>query len=389
MLRVLTLATLYPNPAEPGKGSFVARQTERLARRADAEVVAISPLPRTRLPAALDPYRRYRDIPRASERGGLIVHYPRFSSLPLIGWRWHGRAIARAVRPLAQRLHAAAPFDVIDAEYLFPDAVAAWHLSKMLDIPFAAKARGSDVRYWARRSAVRDQLLAAGSDAAGLLAVSEALRREMIALGLPEEKIGVHYTGVDVDAFFPSAATSRDPHQLIAIGNLVSLKRFDLLVGAMEYLPRYRLEIIGEGPERPRLERLISSRRLGGRIRLAGRIPHEDVPARLAGAAALLHASRSEGLANVWIEALAAGTPVVTCDVGGAGEVLGGTGFGRLLPVHTHPRRFGAAVRALLHEGSDPDALHAYARRFSWEANTRALHAYLSVAARRLLERQD
>ena len=93
------------------------------------------------------------------------------------------------------RSPAALRFDVIDAEFFWPDGVAAMHLAEALGLPFSIKARGSDIHFWGRRPAVAAQMLEAGRKAGGLLAVSAALKSDMAAMGMPEEKIRVHYTG--------------------------------------------------------------------------------------------------------------------------------------------------------------------------------------------------
>ncbi|MGB7406376.1 MAG: glycosyltransferase family 4 protein, partial [Pacificimonas sp.] len=131
MLRVLTLCSLYPNVTQPNLGSFVARQTERLGARPDVECTVIAPV--ARLPVGVDlpgaPYRQNGAIPSKEERGGLAVHYPRYSTVPIIGWRTSGTAMSDAVLDVAQVLHAANPFDVIDCQYFFPDSIAAHHIS--------------------------------------------------------------------------------------------------------------------------------------------------------------------------------------------------------------------------------------------------------------------
>ncbi|MGB7406223.1 MAG: glycosyltransferase, partial [Pacificimonas sp.] len=251
-----------------------------------------------------------------------------------------------------------------------------------LRVPFSIKARGSDIRYWGQKYRARRQMVGAGRHAQGLLAVSKALRDDMTSLGLSRERITVHYTGVDLDRFAPSAAAKTAAPTLLAVGNLVSLKRFDLLIDMMVHLPGVRLEIIGDGDERSHLEGLINKLELQDRVRLLGRVPHDELPARLAAAHALVHASESEGLANVWVEALACGTPVATCNVGGAKEVVTPS-TGRLLSVDVTPIRFATAVRELLAEPPRPGAAREAALPFSWERNTDQLYDHLAMAAGR------
>jgi glycosyltransferase involved in cell wall biosynthesis len=87
--------------------------------------------------------------------------------------------------------------------------------------------------------------------------------------------------------------------------------------------------------------------------------------------------SSSEGLANVWVEALASGTPIVITDVGGAREVLDRPEGGRL--VERDANSIAAAVLDLLAEPPDQNAVRAAAIRFSWERNAHELRDHLSA----------
>jgi teichuronic acid biosynthesis glycosyltransferase TuaC len=110
---VLVLSTLYPSALDPRSGTDVARSFEALAKRGDWRVNVVSPvgLP----PIALGRYRSLAELPEVSTEGGISVHRPRFTLIPGIGARRNAAAIARAVLPIAQSLHAEAPIDLIEA----------------------------------------------------------------------------------------------------------------------------------------------------------------------------------------------------------------------------------------------------------------------------------
>jgi glycosyltransferase involved in cell wall biosynthesis len=86
--------------------------------------------------------------------------------------------------------------------------------------------------------------------------------------------------------------------------------------------------------------------------------------------------SRSEGLANVWVEALACGTPVVTCDVGGAREVIDRPEAGALVPPDA--LAIAEAVNAILANPPAQEEVQKGAERFSWEKNSARLFQHLS-----------
>ena len=141
------------------------------------------------------------------------------------------------------------------------------------------------------------------------------------------------------------------------------------------------LLIVGEGPQRSCLEQTAAKHGLGDRVRFLGRRPHEELPDLLAAADVMLLPSSSEGLANVWVEALACGTPIVISDVGGAREVLDRPEAGRI--VHFHAGEIASAVKELIANPPDPIKVRAAAERFSWSRNALELRDHLlEIAAR-------
>ena len=387
MLRLLTLSTLFPDTARPNFGAFVERQTLALAARADVELQIVSPVGLPPWPLSRHPHYSARArLPIKETWKGLVLHRPRFHAWPGMNEGRAGRSLAKSVLPLLRSIHERFPFDAIQAEFFWPDGVAAMHLSRALGVPFTVRARGSDIHYWARREATKPQILEASLAAGRILAVSGALRGDMISLGMDPDKIHVCYTGVDLAMFRPGereAAKAKlgvSGPLALSVGALIELKGHDLLLDALTRLPGLTLFIAGDGPERGRLEAKANRLELAERVRFLGNRPHDELPALMAASDLLLHASRAEGLANVWIEALASGTPVVTADVGGARELLEGSGAGRAVP--RTPEAIADAARELIEARIDPATARKVAERFSWEANSAALHAHLSEISR-------
>jgi glycosyltransferase involved in cell wall biosynthesis len=386
MLRVLTLSTLFPNGRQPNLGGFVERQTLGLAARDDVEVQVVAPVGLPPGPLALHPrYRRLAELPLKEDRNGLRVHRPRFALLPLFGARWSAKWLARAIEPTLREIRREFPFDVIDAEFFWPDGPAAMRVGRALGVPFSVKARGSDIQYWMRRADIANQILEASRAAGGMLAVSEALKRVMIGHGMPGERIRTHYTGVDHQRFRPAdraeakAKLGVSGPMILTVGALIPGKGQRLAISALEQVPGATLLLAGEGPDRRALEALVRRRGVGKRVRLLGNVPHEEVATLLAAADLMVLPSNSEGLANVWIEALACGTPVVTCDVGGAREVIDRPEAGAIVP--PDPAAIAQAVTLLLaHPPAQADVRKA-AQRFSWDENSARLAQHLSAIA--------
>jgi len=388
VLRVLTLSSLFPDVHRPNFGIFVERQTLGLAALEGIELQVVAPVGLPPFPLRLHPHFSGRGrLPSVESWKGLKVHRPAFPHLPGPGMRLAPLMMARRLLPLFRSIRADFPFDIIDTEYFWPDGPAAVALGRALNVPVSIKARGSDIHLWGKRGFSRRQLVEAGQAADGMLAVSAALKRDMTALGLPEEKIQVHYTGVDLDRFviadrsIGKAALGLSGPLVLAVGYLIERKGQDIVVEAMRHLPEASLILIGDGPARPALEARIAQAGLESRVRLAGSVPHQDLPRWFAAADVSVLPSASEGLANVWVESLACGTPIVIADVGGAREVVDNPAAGRI--VERSPHAVADAIRELLLSPAPRDATRQTATRFTWSANAEALAKHLSELVQR------
>jgi glycosyltransferase involved in cell wall biosynthesis len=381
-LRVLSISTLFPSPARTGFGRFVAKQFDALAERGDVELTVISPIAK--------PLRGGKPTTDQSRR--YPVHYLPFGTIPLIGAGFNPALIRDAALPLIRSLHKTAPFDLIDAQFFFPDGPAAGLIAGEFGLPLSIKARGSDINYWGLRNSPARYMLAAAKHAKSLLAVSEALKAEMARQGLELGKTAVHYTGLDHGLFHPRPRTEArkelaelvqfdDPPLLVSVGNLIPLKRHNLAIEALALLPEARLVIAGIGPEDARLRRLAAKLGVSDRVVMAGSLSPNRIATLLSAANVLVHTSKNEGLANVWLEALACGTPVVATDVGGAQEVVNADTAGRL--VEPWPVAVAAGIRELLLNPLSQSEVAANAQKFSWEANAAELSAhYHRIAGR-------
>ncbi|HTN15156.1 MAG TPA: glycosyltransferase [Sphingomonadaceae bacterium] len=384
--RVLSLATLYPNSFTPRFGTFVARQMEALAALGRWDVTVINPIGVP--PIAFGHYRGLMAAMTSGTESGVDVHRLRFTLLPKIGGRLNPSAIVKAVLPLACRLHAERRFDIVDAQFFYPDGPAAAEIARVLDLPLSIKARGADIHYWSSKPWAHWAMLKSGDQAAGLLAVSEALATDMESLGLPREKITIHRTGLDRGRFHPlGRSNSRlslaadyglradaGSKLLACVGALIPRKGQALVIEALTMLENIDLALVGTGPDEQSLRRQAAALGLADRVHFMGSVDHDRLPVILSAADAMVLPSESEGLANAWVEALACGTPLVICDAGGARELVRSDNAGHI--VKRDSVDIADAVRILLANPPAPHAVAANAGRFSWEANGAALADY-------------
>jgi len=318
--------------------------------------------------------------------GELDVYRPRFTAIPKIGGRMNPAMIARAVLPLARELHARIGFDLIDAEFFYPDGPAAMRLSQELGIPFTIKARGGDIHHWGKQPGCATQVQEAAGKAAGLLAVSSALKADMVALGMDADKIRVHYTGLDQSRFaLRDRATEKAKlgiagPLILSVGALIPRKGQDLLIAALPSLPDAMLLLAGKGESEADFRALAAELGVADRVAFLGSVPHDDLPALFAAADIMALVSASEGLANAWVEALACGTPIIASDVGGIRELVKTPAAGRI--VARTPEAIAAAARDILANPPAREEVAANVSAFSWDENARQLAAFFRDVVR-------
>jgi glycosyltransferase involved in cell wall biosynthesis len=368
--------------AHPRLGEVTERQTRHLADLSGIEVEVVAPV--ARYPFPLPSPATPAEIVTTGHWNGIAVHWPRYPVVPKLR-SLDALFLAWRTLPLMRRIRERFPFDVIAAQYFWPEGPAARRLSRRLGVPFSIKGRGPDVLSPARIPSNRRQMIAAARGSGGMLAVSHGLRKSMIELGMPGERIEVHYTGADHSHFYPrdriaaKAALGLSGPVLLISGNIIQRKGQIRAVEALAQIPDATLLIAGRGPGLAALERRTLELGLEHRVRLLGAVDHAAMPLLNAAADVTLLPSRGEGLANAWVDSLCCGTPVVTTDVCGARETIDRPEAGRI--VADNPAALAEAVREILADPPLPEAVARAADKFSWECNARELETHLRRVA--------
>jgi glycosyltransferase involved in cell wall biosynthesis len=142
------------------------------------------------------------------------------------------------------------------------------------------------------------------------------------------------------------------------------------VIEALRNLADFQLLIVGSGPEREALEALARRTGVAERVRFVGSVPQQELPAYYSAADILVLASSREGWANVLLESMACGTPVVATPIWGTPEVVAAPAAGRLAAERSSAALADAIVA--LHRDLPRRAdVRAYAERFSWADTTR------------------
>jgi len=379
-LRVLVIATLFPNPVQPVHGVFVLRRMRHVADRCDVRVLA----PVAWFPFATTIFKRYRQrigIPAVAEMDGLLAEYPRFLSVPRYFKALDPLFLFVAVWWRARKLQREFNFDIIDAHLAWPDGYGALLLARLLGKPLTVTLRGHDVNDLPRIPSRRRQIVPVLTQADRVVSVAEALRTEAIALGCAPDRSITISNGVLTQLFFPHVqANSRetlhlapDRRLIVSVGHLVERKGHHLIVEALGLLNArgyadVDVAIVGgageEGDMRATIEATTARLGLQGRVIMAGARKNEELPAWYAAADIMCLASSKEGWANVLLESLACGTPVVATNVWGTPEVINSPELGVL--VDRTPESIADGLERALNTSWNKERLVSYAGQHSW-----------------------
>jgi teichuronic acid biosynthesis glycosyltransferase TuaC len=387
---LVVFSSLFPSAARPGAGLFIRERMFRVARHRPLAVISPQPwFPGQSLIRLLRPGYRPQ-APSVEVQQGIRVYHPRFLSVPGLLRQFDGCSMALASFGLMRQLRRqGARF--IDAHFVYPDGEAATRLGRWFDLPVTVTLRGTEVPH-SKQPALRPRLAHTLKSAARVFSVSDSLRRLAIELGASEDKTEVVGNGVDTACFYPVDRTAArrkyalppDARVLISVGALVERKGMHRVIEVMPDLirqhPNLHYLIVGgaspEGDNRAELVARVARLGLGERVRFLGALPPEDLKWALSAADVFVLATRNEGWANVFLEAMACGLPVVATDVGGNAEVVCRDELGTIVPFDD-----AAALQQALDQALTRDWVHAaildYARSNQWDKRVaQLLHAY-------------
>ena len=385
--RLVVFSSLFPHPGQPHAGVFIRERMFRVGRV--LPLVVVSPVPWFPFQGLIRRFRPHFRPPAPSHevQQGFEVYHPRFFSIPGLFKAWDGYFMALGSYRLLARQKRQQGFDIIDAHFAYPDGYAATLISKWLRVPVIITLRGTEVPL-SKYSSRRKRIIRALQAAVRVFSVSSSLKRYAVSLGVDAAKIQVVGNGVDTKKFYPLLQTEArndlklpgDVPLLISVGALVERKGFHRVIAC---LPRLRekypglqyLIVGGAGPEGDmsrQLRQQVRDLNLEGCVSFLGKMPAERLKIPLSAADVFVLATRNEGWANVFLEAMACGLPVVTTDVGGNVEVVNNPGLGTIVPFGNEELLCQAIADALSKKW-DRGAIAAHARENSWEDRVRTL----------------
>ncbi|KQY81980.1 glycosyltransferase family 4 protein [Pelomonas sp. Root1444] len=381
-MKVLTFSTLFPSSVRPSHGIFVETRLRELLKSGRVESRVVAPVPWF---PSTNPrwgeYAKFAATPAREQRNGIDVLHPRYLLAPKVGMTSAPLTLALGAKAAVRKLiDEGFDFDLIDAHYYYPDGVAAALLAKWFDKPLTITARGTDLNLIPQYPLPRRMIEWAARRAAGSIGVCAALMDVLRGWGHDPARLHTLRNGVDLERFRPlpqdqmraELGIGGDP-LLLSVGHLIERKGHHVAIEALAALARQRpgarLVIIGEGEERAALTALAARLGVADRVRLTGSLPNTELLKWYSAADVLLLCSSREGWANVLLESMACGTPVVATDIWGTPEVVAAPQAGRLVAERTGAA-FALGIESLLGAGVDRAATRSYAEGFSWQATT-------------------
>lgn len=387
-MRVAWLCGHWPSPTE----TFLAREIEALAS-AGIEVVPVA----FRAAGTPDPRALYRPVcPRPAELAAL-------SRAPCAAGGVLAACLAAPTLGVAARWLRNMPFaawlagwcrrvgvELVHAAWSGVPAQVAWMCRRFGGPLYTVAAHARDV------FAPPEAAPIALTEAAGVVVCNRAARDALTSRlpALADRLVHIPH-GLPLERFPLRTTPPTTPPLILGVGRLVAKKGFDTLIEAVATLvaagQAVKVMILGEGPERERLARRATER--GVCLALHGHVDESEVSAALAAATALALPSRvapdgdRDGLANVLLEAMAVGTPVVTTTAGSATDAVTDGETGLLVPPDDSAA-LAAALRRLLDDPALGRRLAAAARArveldFDVSVNAARLAAWLREAATR------
>jgi glycosyltransferase involved in cell wall biosynthesis len=383
-LRVLMLASFFPKPGNPLMGPWALSQAQALNRRMDLQVVSVT----SWVPRFLGKYGNaapYANCPDNYRWDSLQVSYPRVlwypvGSLKERAFRNPSAQMSLAWQSVRQALRASVKDfqpHVLYAHHTAINGYFAAQLNRETGIPFVVTDHDfgeiSACDRWAGRKRFFQEVVSRSSMMVSVASRMETRLKELFP-GAPTCTIpnGTDPIRLDTDSSVPSTETAGKV-VLFACGTFYERKAFPLLVEAFARVaPRFPdaiLRIAGDGEQRPQVEECIRRFGLQERVQLLGFQPRTIVLQEMCQCDAFVLIGWDEPFATVYLEALAAGKPVICCNDGGITDVLQNEVHGLTVP----PRDVEAASSAIARLLNDRD-LRLRLGRAGAELFDRALH---------------
>lgn len=378
--RLLVLSSLFPSEVQPRAGLFIRERMFRVARH--CPMVVVAPQPWFPLQSLIRLWRpHFRPMARRFEvMQGIEVHRPRFLCIPGLLKRADGLLMALGSYFTVRKLVRRNAVNVLDVHFGYPDGAAGRLLARWFSLPMVLTLRGKEADL-ARTSVARPMGRAIRA-ADEVVTVSSALRDVALDMGADHRRLTVIGNGVDLEKFAPlpidvarrELGLPADGNVLVSVANLVEGKGIHRVIECLPDLvarhPQLHYLVVGgatpHGDMSAQLQSQVAQLGLKNRVVFLGGLPPDRLKVPLSAADVFVLATRYEGWANVFLEAMACGLPVVTTRVGGNADVVKSSSVGTTVPFGDRAALTAAIDEALTRRWDRAQILE-YAGSNSWD----------------------
>ena len=394
-MKVLVLSHMYPSTFNGIGGIFVHEQVTALVKKG-IKVRVVSPVPWTPFPVnhLSAKWRAYSKIPEHTILDGVEVYYPRYLVFPK-GFLFtsSGERMYRGIKGVVSEIHDKFSFDLIHAHVALPDGYAGMLLSQKYQEPLVVTIHGQDFNYTIFRAvkyrlAIQEVINAATQT----IVVSHKLKR-VAEEHLPNfDRVTVINNGINPEKL------SRGPRSLpkkwqgkqiiLSVSSLIQTKGIDLNLKALSQLvekyPNLYYAIVGGGPVKDDLKRLVRGLGLARYVEFVGQQPYSKAMEYMSICDIFSLPSWQEGFGVAYLEAMAHGKPVIGCQGEGIADVIKNGETGMLVK----PQDGDSLVEALDFLLSHPEEARAIGERarefvlenYTWEKNAeKTIRVYQEV----------
>ncbi len=315
-MKVVFFTSWYPNPDAPQHGDFIQRHAEALAENPDIQIGLIF------VKANKDVGSKHFELREETVNGVLtlrVFYKPSFN--PLIKAKRYRKAYEHGLDFFNRVIGRP---DIINANVVWPSAIAAKRIAKKYKIPFvitehwSAYYPNSEIKLnFPQRYKIANAIAAASR----VITVSKYLERCMLDLGFHGNYEQIPNV-VNTEIFYPNLEKKDREYTFLHISNFTENKRavdiLEAFEGALKVCPSIRLKYIGDGEELAEIKNILRDEPiLSKQVDILGSIAHDEVARELRNADCLILFSRYEGLPCVILEAWCSGLPVISTNVGG------------------------------------------------------------------------
>jgi teichuronic acid biosynthesis glycosyltransferase TuaC len=338
-MKILVISHMYPSSFNNTNGIFVHKQVKALIEQG-YEVKVISPVPFAPFPLGMinEKWRAYADIPERAIIEGVEVEYPRYIEFPnSYFFEYSSYLMYLGIRSVVNSIYKDFKFDIIHSHVAFPDGFASTLINELYKVPHVVTIHGQDLQYTIfKNNKCKSRVFDVLNKVDKIITVSSKLKN-VVKREVFFKNVVVINNGIDLrDYIKPMDINEQDINEnmiILSVSNLIETKGIDLNIKAISRLVKsysnIRYFIIGDGPEKKKLIKLVESLKLNDYVFFLGRLPHNEVIQYMYKSKVFSLPSWQEGFGIVYIESMACGKPVIAVKGEGIEDVIidGKNGF--------------------------------------------------------------